>query len=479
MNESTQQTTVEFFKVMSNSNFHRARPQSTRYSNNYDSSRVTYDHHFDSNQQSPVPLLGPSSQQPMFPSQERFHSNHAHQSNNRPFHHTENHLSNRMWSNTEYQEYFRRHYQQHFKIHIVCYNILAQSLLEDNQFLYMNCLRNNLQWHRRKERLLREILRQDADIVCLQEMENFHYENEFRPKFMEYGYDSIYLKRNGSKSDGCCIFYKIKRLRLMGSKAVPFYQKDIRILDRDNCGLIALFQPIHPETSSDDLFCVATTHLLFSPKRGDIKLAQLQYFLAEVDRLATRDHPTGCYYPIILCGDFNAQPQCPLIQFLLNQYIKYDSFRCIDISGQTPSSVVDDCFSHPLPSNELLPLSFVTSDCRLATLNDDLVFEKHANQQQSSAILTHNKQLLSVYDSNDMLDVTTNAGDEAHLVDYIFYSQQENDPYRLNLLSRYDLYKQDEVINVHMPNHQFASDHFMLAAKFALKLRKTNVVHQQ
>ncbi|CAF4816174.1 unnamed protein product, partial [Rotaria socialis] len=43
----------------------------------------------------------------------------------------------------------------------------------------------------------------------------------------------------------------------------------------------------------------------------------------------------------------------------------------------------------------------------------------------------------------------------------------------------YDLYKQDEVINVHMPNHQFASDHFMLAAKFALKLRKTNVAHQQ
>ncbi|CAM4914290.1 unnamed protein product [Rotaria socialis] len=183
---------------MSNSNFHRARPQSTRYSNNYDSSRVTYDHHFDSNQQSPVPLLGPSSQQPMFPSQERFHSNHAHQSNNRPFHHTENHLSNRMWSNTEYQEYFRRHYQQHFKIHIVCYNILAQSLLEDNQFLYMNCLRNNLQWHRRKERLLREILRQDADIVCLQEMENFHYENEFRPKFMEYAISRIYSSKTST-----------------------------------------------------------------------------------------------------------------------------------------------------------------------------------------------------------------------------------------------------------------------------------------
>ena len=89
---------------MSNSNFHRARPQSTRYSNNYHSSRVTYDHSFDSNQrfyyeksneneqrsnqQSPGPLLVPSSQQTMFNSPEQFHSNHTYQSNNRHFHHS-------------------------------------------------------------------------------------------------------------------------------------------------------------------------------------------------------------------------------------------------------------------------------------------------------------------------------------------------------------------------------------------------------
>ena len=69
-----------------------------------------------------------------------------------------------MWSNTTYQEYFRKDHQQHFKIHLVCYNILAQNLLENNPFLYNNCFRNNLQWYRRKDRLLRELLRQDADV---------------------------------------------------------------------------------------------------------------------------------------------------------------------------------------------------------------------------------------------------------------------------------------------------------------------------
>ncbi|CAF4484118.1 unnamed protein product, partial [Rotaria socialis] len=49
---------------------------------------------------------------------------------------------------------------------------------------------------------------------------------------IDYGYDSIYIKRSGDKSDGCSLFYKKKdRLKLINSKTVPFYQKDIQILD--------------------------------------------------------------------------------------------------------------------------------------------------------------------------------------------------------------------------------------------------------
>ncbi len=229
---------------------------------------------------------------------------------------------------------------------------------------------------------------------------------------------------------------------------------------RDNCGLIALFQPLTSNATGDNLFCVATTHLLFSEKRGDIKLAQLQYFLAEIDRLAIKNPQTNSYYPIILCGDFNAHPQSPLIQFLLSGHIKYDIYRCIDISNQLLNF---NGFSYPLPSDELLPRSFVTSDCRLSDRNH---FDQHI-----SSILTHNKQFHSVYDLNNSLDVTTNAKDQPKLVDYIFYTQQNNDSDRLNILSRFELYKQNQMLDIHMPNHQFASDHFLLAVKFALKLR--------
>ncbi len=240
--------------------------------------------------------------------------------------------------------------------------------------------------------------------------------------------------------------------------------------------MIALFQPLTRNSTSDDLFCVATTHLLFSPKRGDIKLAQIQYFLAEIDQLSIKDSTLNSYYPIIICGDFNAQPQSPLSKFLMNGHIKYDTYRSIEISGQIPQSIINNRFSLQLPSNELLPSTFVTSECcfpqNLSTdKKDQLIFQTYINRR-SSAILTHNKNLNSVYDLNDSSEVTTCIDNEFNLVDYIFYTKQDNDQHRLNLLSRYDLYKQNQMFNLHLPNHQFPSDHFLLAAKFALKLKK-------
>ena len=80
-------------------------------------------------------------------------------------------------------------------------------------------------------------------------MQKNHYKNDFRPKLVDHGkrnidlsidlnlksilgYDSVYIKRSGDKSDGCCLFYRRDRLKLIDSKTVPFYQKNIQILDR-------------------------------------------------------------------------------------------------------------------------------------------------------------------------------------------------------------------------------------------------------
>lgn len=238
----------------------------------------------------------------------------------------------------------------------------------------------------------------------------------------------------------------------------------------ENCGLIALFQPIDRHSTENDRFCVANTHLLFSPKRGDIKLAQIQYFLAEIDRLSLKsNYSDNDYHPIILCGDFNAQPQSPLARFLVDGHIQYDNYRRIEISGQIPLSFANQRYSLQLPSTSLLPLSFVRSDCRFPDSTRETEYVQSAS---SSAVLTHNKQFRSVYDMDDVSKVTTRIDHDSGLVDYIYYTRSNNDRNRLNLLARYELYDRDIVSYVHLPNRQFPSDHFLLAADFALKLHR-------
>jgi mRNA deadenylase 3'-5' endonuclease subunit Ccr4 len=72
---------------------------------------------------------------------------------------------------------------------------------------------------------------------------------------------------------------------------------------RDNIGIICLLQPKHANLQNERI-CVATTHIFFSPKRGDVKLAQIQMLLASIDRIAfkalkkkTKDGLKHLYHP--------------------------------------------------------------------------------------------------------------------------------------------------------------------------------------
>lgn len=67
-------------------------------------------------------------------------------------------------------------------------------------------------------------------------------------------------------------------------------------------------------------FIVATTHLLYNPRRQDIRLAQCQVLLAELDRYASKIESNGkkTYLPCILCGDFNLQPYSAPFNLITN-----------------------------------------------------------------------------------------------------------------------------------------------------------------
>lgn len=222
---------------------------------------------------------------------------------------------------------------------LMSYNILAQGLLEGNDFLYSHCRPDVLIWDHRKKNLLEEMSKADADIMCLQELQEDHYEEVFKPQLESKGYSCIYKRRTGNKQDGCGIFFRNSVFELDRYEAVEFARAGISVLDRDNVGLVALLKPKDFDRCDPDFrLCVSTTHLLFNPRRGDIKLAQLCLLLAEIDRMAFRgvgaeNRPS--YFPVILCGDMNSEPHSPLYSFVTHGALHYAGLLSGDISGQS------------------------------------------------------------------------------------------------------------------------------------------------
>lgn len=108
--------------------------------------------------------------------------------------------------------------------------------------------------------------------------------------------------RTGKKPDGCAICFKHSKFSLLSVNPVEFFRPNVPLLDRDNVGLVLLLQPKSPSAASPAI-CVANTHLLYNPRRGDIKLTQLAMLLAEISSVAHQKD--GSFCPIDVCGHFN------------------------------------------------------------------------------------------------------------------------------------------------------------------------------
>ncbi|CAM9846707.1 unnamed protein product, partial [Hapterophycus canaliculatus] len=79
---------------------------------------------------------------------------------------------------------------------------------------------------------------------------------------------------------------------------------------------------------------IANTHLLFNPKRGDIKAAQLMVLTSKVERYAracgetstsTRRTPKSSGADgVMICGDFNMTPDSALYHYMVEGAVNMD-----------------------------------------------------------------------------------------------------------------------------------------------------------
>ncbi|XP_076017637.1 protein angel homolog 1 [Genypterus blacodes] len=406
-----------------------------------------------------------------------------------------------------------------FDFTVMSYNILAQDLLEAHQELYTHCPLEVLEWSYRCSLLLKEIQKWVPDILCLQEVQEDHYHDQLHPALSQMGYTCVYKRRTGDKTDGCASCYRGDRFSEISITALEFFRPETELLDRHNVGIVLLLRPVVPQGSKvkGPPLCVANTHLLFNPRRGDVKLAQLGVMLAEMDSVFRSCKAGGEHCNVVLCGDFNSVPNAPLYQLITTRQLFYNGLPAWAISGQEnlwhqtqcyrlfaplwPSSlgIGDNCQytvakemlessgKHQYSRDFLLQLRFCPAACvrpvkleQIPGVTDDTPDASKENQseeQRFRTTISHRLDLQSAYThvlpGSGQSEVTTLHSKGAATVDYIFYSPKRphSDLKGLTLLGCLSLPSEDVLWSINgLPSHIFPSDHLSLLTNFQLLL---------
>ncbi|KAF4525594.1 hypothetical protein B566_EDAN015532 [Ephemera danica] len=371
-------------------------------------------------------------------------------------------------------------------ISVMSYNVLSQELLVQHPYLYYNHNPEALPWPGRHARFINEIKMHLSDILCLQEVQLTHFQDYFKQPLAKLGYEGIYKQRTGNKVDGCALFWKRNNFGLLEQSSVEFYQPGVDILNRDNIAIIARLGV----KGSEDQIVVATTHLLYNPRRYDIRLAQTQLLLAELDRLSHAGNNVA-RYPVILTGDFNLKPHSTVYKLLTRgEFQQPEEGRVI-----LPMDLgITDCCRHHSLLQHRESSKYVSRNSKIITEELSQLQIYHSERTQTEQKITHEqfvqrKQwfgsgnlshvllLQSAYehprDIERAKEEVTTHQDDWVTVDYIFYSNDQSavprNRRKLRLVSRWSLPTVAECIRMGpIPNFNAPSDHLPLVACFLL-----------
>ncbi|KAM3736235.1 hypothetical protein ACB098_10G146900 [Castanea mollissima] len=290
---------------------------------------------------------------------------------------------------------------------VLTYNILADSL-SINALEY--CPRWALAWEYRQEILLEEIIKYDADILCLQEVQCDHFENFFEPELKKLGYSVMYKLRTGSglefdKEASSVVNALEPKIKFKGSH---------RLTSKDNVALVVVLESLQNGSNRDAFqsrICVVV-HLV----NGLEKIVQSQQI------------------PLIICGDFNSRPGSDTHNFVVK-----GRANCVSEKANDPLGIFQYLKLHH-------SLSLVSAYSSF--LHSDGVEEQRRkmNSQTSEPAFTNF--------TNKFFGT----------LDYIFYTDKS-----LIVESLLELVDRESIGNKGIPSPTRPSDHIALMASFRLR----------
>jgi mRNA deadenylase 3'-5' endonuclease subunit Ccr4 len=194
--------------------------------------------------------------------------------------------------------------QNDSRVRVMSFNVLAQSLTSTTRFPYCNS--QVLKWRHRRVSLIKEVLSLNADILCLQEVDNYH--EWWLEKMGLAGYDGVFFKKTSElRRDGVAIFYKRDLFQLFQTKEVKFddLSSEFENPARALTGHVALIVGLQPweESSHASAVCITSTQLVSGSGFADVHWAQSRRLVKEVERFNA-----DFQLPVVICGSFNCNP---------------------------------------------------------------------------------------------------------------------------------------------------------------------------
>lgn len=338
-----------------------------------------------------------------------------------------------------------------------------------------------LSWDYRKENILAEIIAQDADIVCLQEVDVENYHNFFAPKLAMRNMRGVFWPKARSKTmtlenaavvDGCATFYRNDRWLLLDKHLVEFGNysankmnmqgpsaADIynRIMPRDQMAVLTFLE----NRRTGSRLIVGNGHLFWDPEFPDVKLVQtgiLLHCLSALGEKYARWPPTSDKQkrefkfadddvePL----DSEPLPDPPLPSMSYVDRINIPLVLCVDLNSTADSSPF-----------ELLSKGTIGPD------HKDLQGFKYGLFTEKG--IQHPYQLRSAYSVLDgtpnELQFTNYTPGFTGVIDHIFYSVNTLEAHKL----RGGVDPEYMKMVPGFPNYHFPSDHLSLTASFSIK----------
>ncbi|KAJ8015627.1 hypothetical protein DPEC_G00028070 [Dallia pectoralis] len=243
-----------------------------------------------------------------------------------------------------------RNQQTTSPIRVMTWNILAQALGEGKDS-FVRCPLEALNWPERKCMILEEILTYRPDILCLQEVD--HYYDTFQPILASLGYQSTFLPKpwspcldvpSNNGPDGCALFFRCARFSLLHTSHLRL---SAMMLPTNQ---VAIVQTLRCRATGRGL-CVAVTHLKARSGWERMRSAQgadLLHSLRAITSQPSGSHPGSEPVrrdeqgggveglPVIVCGDFNAEPSEDVYGRFASSPLGLDSaYKLLSADGQS------------------------------------------------------------------------------------------------------------------------------------------------